>query len=269
MDSNLMRLLADKQDNKEELALVTVISSTFMNKCPPGAMMVVDQYGQVVGSDIEDSLLQERVSKEAERCISKGLSRKISLSAENGSIEVFINALCYKDKLIIVGSGNLVQDVYQIALTIGYNITIIDDHAETLTRERYPQANQLLLGEIVELLKKCEIDENTSIVIASHHHEWDQAALQTVITSPARYIGVLGNKRKVTAYLNSLNSLDIPDELINRVYMPIGLDLGGQKTSEIALAVMAEIQAVKYAHSGGFATIRQSTLGIKKSEKLF
>ncbi|MEN6460099.1 MAG: XdhC family protein, partial [Syntrophomonas sp.] len=59
--SDLMRMIADKQDNQEELALVTVISSTFMNNCPPGAMMVVDQYGQVVGSDIEDSLLQERV----------------------------------------------------------------------------------------------------------------------------------------------------------------------------------------------------------------
>jgi xanthine dehydrogenase accessory factor len=264
-----MRLIANKQENKEEFALVTVISSTLMNDCRPGAMMAVDQYGLIAGSDIEDSLLQEAIRKEAERCISKGLSRKQMFSTVDGSIEVFINALCHKERLIIVGSGNLVQDVYQIALTIGYNITIVDSHAETLTRARFPQANQLLLGDVVELLKTCEIDESTSIVLASHHHEWDQAALETVITTAARYIGAVGNKRKVTRYLSGLSSLDISDEQINRVHMPVGLDLGGQKTSDIALAILAEIQAVKYQHSGGFVTIKHSTRGIDKREELY
>lgn len=269
MDSTLLRLAAAKLENLEEIALVTVISSTLMQNCPPGAMMAVDQYGQIIGGDLGNDLLRERIKKEAERCISKGLSRKLNLSIDDGHIEIFINALCHKDHLIIVGSGNLIRDVYQTALITGYNITIVDNQKETLTRERFPQANQLLLGDIVELLKVCAIDKNTSIVIASHHHEWDQAALQTVIQSPARYIGVLGNKRKVTAYLNHLDSLDIPDQLINRVYMPIGLDLGGRKTSEIALAIMAEIQAVKHARSGGFLTIKQSVRGSEKREELY
>lgn len=269
MDTNLMRQIADMQEKKEECALVTVISSTLMNSCRPGAMMVIDQYGLVAGSDIEDSLLQENIRKEAERCISKGLSRKLKFSLDDGCIEFFINALCCKDRLILVGSGNLVQDVYQIALTIGYNITIIDSHAETLTRERFPLANRLLLGDVIELIKNCEIDENTSIVLASHHHEWDQAALQAVITTPARYIGAVGNKRKVTRYLSGLSSLDISEELIDRVHMPVGLDIGGQKTSEIAMAILAEIQAVKYQHSGGFITIKHSTRGIEKREELY
>lgn len=264
-----MRLATKMQENQEEFALVTVISSNLRQDCLPGAKMVIDQYGLIAGSDIEDSLLQEEIRKEAERCISKGLSRKIKLSTENGSIEVFINAVCHKDRLIIIGSGHLVLDIYQIAAIIGYHITIIDDHPETLTRERFPQANQLLLGDVIELLQSCTIDENTSIVIASHHHEWDEAALQAVIRSKARYIGVLGNKRKVTAYFSHLNIMDIPEELINRVYMPIGLDVGGQKTAEIALAIMAEIQAVKYQCPGGFLTIKQATRGIEKREELF
>lgn len=269
MDANLIRLIADKQENKEEIALVTFISST-INECRPGAIIIIDQNGQAVGdgNGIGDDSLQERIRKEAQKCISKGLSRRIELATGNGSIEVFIHALCHKERLLIIGSGNLVLNIYQIAQIIGYNITIVDDRTETLTRERFPEA-ELLPGNIIELLKTCEIDENTSIVIASHHHEWDESALQAIIGSKARYIGVLGNKRKVTSYFNNLNLMEVPDELLSRVYMPVGLDLGGQNTAEIALAVMAEIQAVKYNRPGGFLTIKEATRRMEKREELF
>ena len=132
------------------------------------------------------------------------------------------------DKLIIVGSGNVALNVYKIASLLDYEICVIDNRPETLTRERFPEASELLLGDIVELLKGCEITETTSIVLLSHNHEFDEPALQAIIKSPARYIGVMGNKRKVTAYLNNLRSMGIEDKLMERVHLPIGLDLGGQ-----------------------------------------
>jgi xanthine dehydrogenase accessory factor len=175
----------------------------------------------------------------------------------------------HKDRLIIVGSGSLALHIYQIARLVGYEITVIDSHAETLTRDRFAEA-QLLQGDVIELLRNCPIDANTSIVLVSHHHEWDEASLQAVIGSRARYIGVLGNKRKVTSYFSHLDGQGVPDELINKVYMPIGLDLGGQQAGEIALAVMAEIQAVKYGRPGGFLTVKHSAAGIaKQRESLF
>ncbi len=269
MESTLMHMIAAKLEAKEDLAIVTIISSNLRQNCLLGTMMVVDQYGQIIGGSIGDSLLQEKARQEAEKSISRGFSRKILLNLHEGSIELFINTFCHKDRLIIVGSGSLVLDVYQMAVILGYSISIIDDRAETLNRERFPQAGKLLLGDVVELLSACDINENTSIVIASHHHEHDERALRAVINSPARYIGVLGNKRKVTAYFSRLNAMDISEELMNRVYIPIGLDLGGQKTSEIALAVMAEIQAIKYGRPGGFLTIKEMKKGIERREELF
>ncbi|HHV16534.1 MAG TPA: xanthine dehydrogenase, partial [Gelria sp.] len=156
-----MRIIADKLEGGEEVALVTVLSSNLMQSGQPGDVMVVDQFGQVVGGDIGDSTLQEKARREAERSISKGLSRKIMLSNDDMLIEIFIKVFCRKDKLILVGSGNLVQDIYQIAAVMGYDISIIDNRPETLTRERFPLANELLLGDIVELLKSSEIDSNT------------------------------------------------------------------------------------------------------------
>lgn len=173
------------------------------------------------------------------------------------------------DKLIIAGSGNLALNIYKIAVILGYNITVIDNRSETLTRERFPQASELLLGDIVELLGTCDITETTSIVLVTYNHESDEQALQAIIKSPARYIGVLGNKRKVTTYFRKLESLGICEEFINRVHIPIGLDLGGQLAAEIALATLAEIQAVKYGRPGGFITIKHVNKETVNHDELF
>lgn len=269
MESNLMRLIADKQENGEELALITVLSSNLMKTGSPGTMMVVDQYGLVIGGDLGDPNLQEMARKEAERSMGKGISRKVLLKYEDKQIEIFINYLAQKEKLIIVGSGNLVMDIYQFAVNLGYSIIIVDNMPETLTRERFPLAQELLLGDIAEQLGAIDITDDTSIVIASYHHESDIPALLAVIESSARYIGILGNKRKVTAYFGILNEMGIADKFMNRVFIPVGLDIGGQRTADIALSVMAEVQAVKHGKSGGFLSTQQLTTGIERREELF
>lgn len=269
MEPKLMRLIADKQERGEEIALITILASNLMRSGQPGDMMVVDQYGLVIGGDLGDPALQEMARMEAERTMSKGISRKATLRCEDKQIEVFINILAQKEKLIIVGSGNLVMDIYQFAVNLGYHICIIDHKPETLTRERFPLAHELLLGNIVEQLGAIEIDAETSIVIASYHHEFDEPALMAVIDSPARYIGILGNKRKVTAYYAKFNELGIADHYVNRVHIPVGLDIGGQKTADIALAIMAEVQAIKHGKAGGFMSINQQVTGIERREELY
>lgn len=176
---------------------------------------------------------------------------------------------CTDDKLIIAGTGNVALYIYKIAAMVGYKITVIGHKAERLTRERFPDADELLLGDIVELLGACEISETTSIVLVTDNHEFDLPALQAVIKSSARYIGVLGNKRKVTAYFAQLQLMGISDELIERVHIPIGLDLGGQLAAEIALAAVAEMQAIKYGRSGGFVTIKAVDRENKEHDELF
>jgi len=266
---SLINLAADKLNSGEEIALVTIISSNLLQNGQPGALMVVDQYGQIIGGGIGDETLQEMARTAAEKSMSTGISRNKFLTHEDKQAEVFITVFCHKEKLIIVGSGNLILSIYQLAINLGYQIIIVDNQPDTLTRERFPLADQLLLGDIAEHLSSIDIDANTSVVIASYHHEYDDVAIQAVINSSARYIGVLGNKRKVTACFSRLNALGVDDELMNRVYIPVGLDLGGQKTSEIALSVMAEIQAVKYGREGGFLSVKHIKKGIEKREELF
>jgi len=269
LEADLLRLVAAKQEAKEEVALITVISSNTMRGCRPGAMMVVDPQGVILGSTISDSLIQETAKDEAIQCISRGVSRKILLKSTGDSVEVFIRAFGTSDRLILIGSGPIMLNIYKIAQMIGYRVIVIDSRAETLTRERFPEASELLLGDVVEQLKSCEITASTSIVIATYHHEYDEPALMAVIKSPARYVGALANNRLVTYYYSKLNLMGIPDEFINKFHSPVGLDLGGQKTAEIALAVMAEIQAVKYECDGGFIMVKQSPKVVEKHEEIF
>lgn len=173
------------------------------------------------------------------------------------------------DKLIIAGSGRVALYICKFAAMIGYRVTVIDHVAETLTRERFPEASELLLGDEVKLLGECAIDENTSIVIITYHHENDEACLLAVINSPARYIGIMSNRNAVKAYFSKLVQLGMPEDRIAQVHTPIGLDIGGQLAAEIAMAAVAEIQAVKYNRPGGFMTVKQSNREIEKKDSWF
>lgn len=174
------------------------------------------------------------------------------------------------DSLIIVGSGNVAWNVYRIAVILGYQVTVIDNRAMTLTRDRFPEASQLLLGDdVISLLKSCPITENTSVVLASRHHEFDLAALCELADSPARYVGGLGNRHKVTEYYVALEAMSVTPEWLERVHVPIGLDIGGYKAAEIALSIMAEIQSVKYGRPGGFVVLQERRKGIGKRDGLF
>lgn len=247
-----MRLLAEYQEANKEAALITVISSENVKNCTTGAMMLIDENGGILAGGIGNEIFQQKAVEQGKICIRRGLSRKSSISVEKDTVEIFVSAFCNEDHLIIVGAGTVAQTLYKLARILGYRITIIDHRAEMLTKERFPDAYELLLGDIPKNLKACTITENTNIVIATHHHEFDEQALQTVISSSARYIGVLGNSRRVAGYFNNLKPLNLSNNLLERVYSPIGLDLGGKKTTEIALAVMAEIQAAKYQRTGGY-----------------
>lgn len=173
------------------------------------------------------------------------------------------------DKIIITGSGNVAYYVYKFASLLDYNIVIIDNDEEMLTRERFPLAGELILGDIIENISRYDITRDDSIVIVTRRHEFDEAVLKTVIYSPTRYIGVLCNRHQVGNYFSKLTAMGIADELIEKVHAPIGLDLGGQRAAEIALSVVAEIQAVKYNRPGGHMLIKGRNSRNEERDELF
>ncbi len=259
MEQNIIKKLYQLIEEGGNIALVTIIEADGSSPRGIGAMMLVDNNGELLAGTIGGGAVEEKAKKDAAECTRRGISRTISYNLGHkkgeesslpmlcgGEIKVFIKVFKKQDELIIVGAGHIGEKLAKLAKILGYGVTVIDNRQQFITRDRFPEADELLLGEIESLLKQIPISENSNIVIVTHGHQFDQQALEAVIDSPARYIGMIGSTAKVNACFDMLRRKGISEETIKKVYSPIGIDLGGETPEEISLSIMAEIQAVKY-----------------------
>ncbi|WP_213951021.1 XdhC family protein [Tepidanaerobacter syntrophicus] len=241
----------------EPVALVTIVESSGSTPRGPGSMMLVDKKGVLLEGTIGGGILEERAKSDAAECLRANESKLFlyELSADNekslpmicgGNIRCFVKVFPQKKQLIIVGAGHVGEKLCKMASILGYTVIVVDDRENRATKDNFPEASHIFLGDILENLKEVPIDENTCIVIVTHAHEYDQAVLEAVIDSSALYIGMIGSTSKVRKCFDNLRKKGISDELISKVYSPIGLDIGGESPEEIALSIMAQIQAIAY-----------------------
>lgn len=236
----------------KEVALVTVISASGSTPRGAGTKMLISEdgslYGTIGGGSLEGRVID--ISKEA---LKKGESLRLNLSLDKedlkmecgGAVQVFIDVHKTRPKLLIAGGGHVSLAIYKIASILDFHIAIFEDREELLTKERFPLATELILGDIKENLGKYPIDENTHIVIVTRGHEYDEESLESVIESSAKYIGVMGSKRKVETMMKNLQGKGLTDDLLSKVYTPIGLNLGGETPEEVAMSILSEILLVK------------------------
>jgi xanthine dehydrogenase accessory factor len=148
-------------------------------------------------------------------------------------------------RLVIAGAGHVAQAVSELAAKLDFRITVIDDRADFASEARFPRAEKRIVGTIEDELRICGIDEDTYIVIVTRGHHRDGHALAAVIDSPARYIGLIGSKRKIKAIYDELHASGVSVETLKRIHAPIGLDIGAVSVNEIAVSIAAELIAVR------------------------
>ncbi len=135
------------------------------------------------------------------------------------------------------------------AKTLGFQTVIIDGRPQFASRDRFPDADQIRVGIPSELAEEIHFDSNTPVVLVAHDYKFDIPVLKKVLATDAPYVGLLGSRRRGAAVLQMLREDGIGEEQLNRVRVPIGLDLGGQTAAEIALSIVAEIVAVVHGRS--------------------
>jgi xanthine dehydrogenase accessory factor len=144
--------------------------------------------------------------------------------------------------LLIVGAGHVALPLAQLGKLIDFDVIVLDDRPRYANPERFPMADQVLARPFRETLREWPIDNDTYIVLVTRGHTHDVDALLEVIDSPARYIGMIGSKRRIKgvfALLEKEQGLD--PAKFDRVYAPIGLDIGAENPAEIAVSIIAEI----------------------------
>lgn len=153
-------------------------------------------------------------------------------------------------QLVIAGAGHVGQALAAIAGPLGFEMTVIDDRPDFATAARFPQASHCIVGEIEDELAKLELTERSYVIIVTRGHRHDGKALGAVVRSKARYVGLIGSKRKIRRILEDLAEQGVPRAELERVHAPIGLDIGAVTVPEIAISIAAELVAVRRGLQG-------------------
>ncbi|WP_343692158.1 XdhC family protein [Chitinophaga sp.] len=148
--------------------------------------------------------------------------------------------------LIIAGAGNDAMPVVVAARNLGWQVTVIDGRATHARKERFPEADSVLVGSPEALVRQLPVDERTAFVLMTHNYNFDKAVLELVLHTATAYIGCLGPKKKLNRMLQEMDDAGISfaEGQLSKVYGPIGLDIGADTAEEVAIAIIAEVKAV-------------------------
>ncbi len=216
-----------------------------------GRKLALLEDGTAVGSI--DGGLDQRIVVAAQQLMSAGGTRMLNLPWNDDTATVFIEALPTPQRLFIVGGSHTAVPLCRLAKVLGFQVTIIDPRTAYATRERFPDADTLLQtwpGEALAAACTAVSALSVSVVILTHDPKFDLPALASALRAGVRYIGILGSRKTHERRKMELREQGFTDADLTRIRAPIGLDLGGRAPEEIALAILAEIQAVRYGRGG-------------------
>jgi xanthine dehydrogenase accessory factor len=164
--------------------------------------------------------------------------------------DVFIEPFRRPAHLVIVGAIHIAIPLHRLGKLMGYRVTVIDARAKFATKERFPEADELIVAWPDEAMTQMAIDSSTYVVILTHDPKFDLPALRSVLGKDAGYIGAIGSRKTNQNRFDALRAEGFTEEQLSRVHGPIGLDLGSRAAEETALGILAEITAVRFGGSG-------------------
>lgn len=145
----------------------------------------------------------------------------------------------------IFGAGHVAIPVAHIASLVGFRVVVIDDRAEFANRERFPNADEVMVAPVQDAFRTLSIDETAYVIAITRGHALDEDVVANAVTTPARYIGMIGSKRKVAGVLGRLRERGFTDADLARLHAPIGVDINAETVEEIAVSIVAELIAVR------------------------
>jgi len=175
-----------------------------------------------------------------------GTPRSVTLDTDH---DLLLEAVACRPRIVVAGGGHVALAIARQAAALDFDVTILEDRPEFASPERFPGAT-VLEGDVPALLAGLSYTWNTFIVIATRGHKLDADCVLAAIRTNARYIGLLGSRRKTVLIADMLRDEGAPADRIGVVRAPVGLDLGGRTPAEIALSVLAEITQIRYHGSG-------------------
>jgi xanthine dehydrogenase accessory factor len=181
-----------------------------------------------------------------------GPAAELLARAETGIVEtpegqLFVSSFAPRPNMYVFGAVDHASAVASIGRFLGYRVTVCDARARFVTRERFPDVDELVVEWPDRFLREAPVDERTAICILTHDHKFDVPALKVALETPAGYIGAMGSRRTNADRAERLRAEGVTDEEMARIHAPIGLRIGSRSPQEVAVAIAAEIVQVMRA----------------------
>ncbi len=264
MSGSLYLRLKQVLEHDGAAALATVIASASA-AVRPGAKLLILEDGRSEGA-LGDGQLEGRVREDARTLLQREKSKTLSYEVEGKAVDVYIEALLPPAPLVIIGADPDAQPLVRLGAELGFKVVLVDHRPNFANRERYPDAHETIVCAPEELAGRVPLNRRTFVLVKSHNYLKDKAVLRAVLKSEARYVGQLGPRARLADLLEDLRKegVEFTAAELQRLYGPVGLDIGAETAEEIAVSVFAEILAVRSGRTGGF--LRQQTEAIHPRE---
>jgi xanthine dehydrogenase accessory factor len=207
--------------------------------------------GTIGGGCVEADVWQaarEVMEEEKPRTLSFNLNQNPKYDTGlvcGGTLDIFIEPVLPPALLYIFGAGHVAASLYKVAHDAGFDVIVVDDREAYANRDRFPGAREVIAQDFDEAIKRLGPSESSYIVIVTRGHRDDMRCLRWAVQTKARYIGMIGSKRKTIAIFKELVGEGIPAKLFERVHAPVGLDIGAVTPEEIAVSITAELISVR------------------------
>lgn len=168
----------------------------------------------------------------------------------HGSVRVFVQRIVPKPQMYVFGAMDFAASMMELGRFLGYAVTLCDARAAFATAERFPHADHIRVEWPHEFLEHAPVDEDTVIVAFTHDEKFDLPLLKRALCGPARYVGIMGSRRTTALRIEQLRKAGVAEQSLARLCAPVGLDIGARTPQETAVAIAAEIVALRNARSG-------------------
>lgn len=246
--SNLKR-----QGRRSALATITNVRGSIPSVA--AAKMLVRDDGSILGT-VGGGCVENDVRKGAMEVMSDEKPRTFNFNLDQhpdddtglvcgGSLQVFVEPIIPAPLLYVFGAGHVGFNIYKVALIAGFEVVVVDDRDTFANRERFPEALDVLSGDMDMVMSQLDPPDSSYIAIVTRGHRHDLRVLRWAVDTKAKYVGMIGSGRKVLTVFEQLENEGIPHESFDRVYAPIGLQIGSTTPEEIAVSVVAELIAMR------------------------
>ncbi|MEK7403914.1 MAG: XdhC/CoxI family protein [Acidobacteriota bacterium] len=185
-----------------------------------------------------------------------------------GQLDILVEPILPQPRAIIFGAGHISKSLAQIAGLAGFATAIVDDRESFANRERFPEAGEIYAEPYESAFPKLAVNEASYLIIVTRGHRDDMLVLRWAVTTPAGYVAMIGSKRKVISIVKELEQEGMPRSAFERIYAPMGLEIGALTPEEIAVSVVAEMVAVRRHPDSGWRALSKSVFASQRLSAL-